>query len=65
MSDLRENATSTSRIAVAVAVGVLLAAAVIFGVWRASQPSDFECSAQRTDYLLGNIESFEIDPACR
>ncbi len=47
------------------AVGVLLAAAVIFGVWRASQPSDFDCAAQRADLALGNIESFEMDSACR
>ncbi len=54
-----------SRTAVAVMVGILAAAAVIFVVWQASQPSDFDCAIQRADYEFGNIESYEIDPACR
>ena len=56
---------TTSRIAIAVAVGVLLAAGIIYVVWSANQPSDFDCAAQQADYQLGNIELYEIDDACR
>jgi hypothetical protein len=44
---------------------VLAAAAVIFAVWQSGQPSDFDCAAQRADYELGNLESYEIDDECR
>lgn len=54
-----------AKLVVGVAVGVLLAAAVIFAVYRANQPSDFDCAAQRAEYALGNIEAWEIDDACR
>ncbi len=56
---------STTRITVAVMLGVLAAATVIFAVWQSSQPSDFDCAAQRADYQLGNIEAYEVDDACR
>lgn len=65
MSDQVIERTSTTRLAVAVLVGVLAAAAVIFVVWQANQPSDFDCAAQRADYQLGNIESYEMDSKCR
>lgn len=65
MSDTRVERASTTRMTVSVMVGILAAAAVIFLVWQASQPSDFDCAAQRANYELGNIESFEIDRACR
>lgn len=57
--------TSTWRLAAAVMVGVLAAAAVIFVVWQANQPSDFDCAAQRADYSLGNIDAWEVDQSCR
>lgn len=65
MSETVVERTSTTRLAVAVLVGVLAAAAVIFVVWQTSQPSDFDCAMQRADYQLGKIEVYEIDDACR
>lgn len=53
------------RVAVAVTLGVLAAAAIIYAVWSANQPSDFDCATQRFDYELGKIQSWEIDDACR
>lgn len=55
---------STRRIAIGVAAGVLLAAGVIFGLWRASQPSEFDCSIQRSEYLLGDRAAYDVDDAC-
>jgi hypothetical protein len=56
---------STRRITIGVAGGVLAAAAVIFGVWQASQPSDFDCAVQHADVQLGNLQPYEVDDACR
>lgn len=65
MGEVRERTLSTTRIAVGVTVGILVAAALIFTVWKASQPSEFDCAVQRTDYELGNIQAHEVDDACR
>lgn len=57
--------TSTWRLAAAVMVGVLAAAAVLVVVWQVSRPSEFDCAVQRTDAELGNIERWEVDQSCR
>lgn len=52
----------------AVAIGVLVAAAVIWGIWRLSQPSgydDTECVIQRADHAQGKLETSEMDSTCR
>lgn len=56
---------SGRRIALAVAAGVLAAAAVIYAVWSANQPSDFDCAIQRTDVELGRLQPWELNDACR
>lgn len=66
MGDATESQTrSAFRLALAVMAGVLGAAAIIYVIWAANQPSDFDCAAQRADYELGNIELYELDRACR
>lgn len=61
----RQQRMTTTRVAVAVMVGVLAAAAIIYAVWSANQPSDFDCATQHFDYELGEIQAWEIDDACR
>lgn len=45
-----------------IALGILIAAAVIFTVWRISQPSDLECLTQQTEVLTG--ERVAVESAC-
>lgn len=65
MSDLAVQRVSMVRLTVAVLVGVLAAAAIIFAVWQANQPSDFDCAIQRGNYELGKLEAWEVDQTCR
>lgn len=65
MSLLLGERLSVRRIAVAVAVGLLVAAAVVYGIYAANQPSDFDCAAQRADVALGNLQPYDVDDACR
>lgn len=48
-----------------VALGILCAVATITVIYNASQPSDTECAIQQADLVLGEIEPYEVDPACR
>lgn len=45
-----------------IALGILIAAAVIFTVWRVQQPSDFECRTQALDVLSGT--RLAVESAC-
>jgi hypothetical protein len=45
-----------------IALGILIAAAVIFTVWRVQQPSDLECRMQALDVLTG--ERLAVESAC-
>lgn len=54
-----------TRLAITVTVAILAAAAIIYGIYAASRPSDFDCAAQRADVALGNLEPYELDDACR
>ena len=56
---------SVVKLVVGVALGVLLAAAVVVGIYQANQPSDFDCALQRSEYLMDNREIYEVDDACR
>lgn len=56
---------TATRIAVSVTVAILAAAAIIYGIYAASQPSDFECAVQRADVELGNLQPYDVDDACR
>lgn len=56
---------SVPRLAIGVALGILVAAAVIWAIWSASQPSELDCLIQQTDYTMGEITLAEMDPACR
>jgi MFS superfamily sulfate permease-like transporter len=51
---------SMVKLAVAVAVGVLLAAAVVFGIYQATRPQD--CALQRLQVASG--ERAEVDSGC-
>lgn len=46
-----------------IALGILIAAAVIFAVWRISQPSEVECATQRLEVTIGDRTT--VDAACR
>ena len=46
----------------AITLGILVAAAVIFTVWRIQQPSDMECQMQALDVLAG--ERVAVESAC-
>lgn len=46
-----------------VVLGILIAAAIIFMIWRANQPSTFDCLEQATDVATG--QRFAVDDACR
>lgn len=45
-----------------IALGILIAAAVVFTIWRASQPTDLECLTQQTEVLTG--ERLAVESAC-
>lgn len=45
-----------------VALGILIAAAVLFAAYRSTLPSDTECAIQRTDVALG--ERVAVESAC-
>lgn len=45
-----------------VALGVLIAAAVVFTFWRLNQPSDLECSIQAMDVATGDRTA--VESAC-
>ena len=45
-----------------IALGILIAAAVIFTAYRLSQPSDLECSLQALDVASG--ERVSVESAC-
>lgn len=46
-----------------IALGILIALAVVFTIWRLSQPSELECSIQRLDVIQG--QRFAVEDACR
>lgn len=46
-----------------IAVGILIAAAVVFVVWRSQQLSDLECLDQAREVVRG--ERFAVEDACR
>lgn len=46
-----------------VVLGILIACAVIFTIWRASQPTEMECQMQRLDVASG--DRLYVDDACR
>lgn len=56
---------SVVKLVIGVALGVLLAAAVIVGVYQANQPSDFDCAVQRAEYSMEKRTLYEVDTACR
>lgn len=46
-----------------VVLGILIAAAFIFTVWRLQQPSEFDCAIQRAEVLTG--ERFTVESGCQ
>lgn len=56
---------TATRITVAVTVAILAATAIIYAVWSANQPSDFDCAIQHADVELGRLQPWEVDDACR
>lgn len=53
----------TSKIAMGVALGVLLALAIVYLVVQQTTPQD--CPLQRTQVVTGEKSIYEIDEACR
>lgn len=48
-----------------VAIGILVALAAVFTVYRISQPSDIECSTQRLEVQTGDRSPYDLDDSCR
>lgn len=63
MSDTGTSQQSIVRLVVGVALGVLVAAAVIFFVVQEAQPQD--CSIQLLEEATGERAPSEVDGACR
>ena len=52
-------------IALGVAWGLLVVLAIVWFVYRMSQPSETDCIMQRLDYRQGELSAYEVDDACR
>lgn len=48
-----------------IAAGILIAAAVIWGVYEARQPSDLDCALQRAEHAVGDLPLHEVHESCR
>lgn len=54
----------TGKIIVGVALGILLAVGVLYGVVEGQGPSPEECQVQRLEAASGARAAAEVDPSC-